>query len=160
MTNASLPVDPGAGDAATANPAQVAEQTDTGTVPPASPGAQPSTRLGRIALIMAIWVIVGSVLTSVLIGLFGTTVFVHGTVTDGSARGGFNAQPNQVIAGGQILLGTVFGTWALVQGIVATAKNKGRRYGIIAIVLAVVAPILSIIVWLSIALAAGDYVAV
>ncbi|MEI3866144.1 hypothetical protein V6S02_03480 [Microbacterium sp. CCNWLW134] len=160
MTDASLPVDPSAGDAATANPAQVAEKTDRGTAPTASLGAQPSTRLGRIALIMAIWVIVGSVLTSVLVGLFGTTVFVHGSVTDGGARGGFNAQPNQVISGGQILVGTVFGTWALVQGIVATAKNAGRRYGITAIVLAVVAPIVSIILWLSIALAAGHYVAV
>jgi hypothetical protein len=99
------------------------------------------------------------VIVSVLIGLFGTTVFMGGRVAGGSAGGGFYAQPNQAIAGCQILLGTVFGTWALVQGIVATATNKGRRYGIIAIVLAVAAPIVSVIVWLAIGLAAGHHVA-
>jgi hypothetical protein len=44
------------------------------------------------------------------------------------------------------LVGTVLGLWAIVQGIVATITARGRAYGIIALVLGVVAPIVSIIV--------------
>ena len=37
--------------------------------------------------------------------------------------------------------GTVLGTWALVQGIVAIVKDRGRGWGIAAVVLAVIGPI-------------------
>jgi hypothetical protein len=38
-------------------------------------------------------------------------------------------------------VGTVLGTWALVQGIVATVKNRGRGWGIAAIAVAVIGPV-------------------
>ncbi len=37
--------------------------------------------------------------------------------------------------------GTAVGIWALVQGIIATVKNRGRGWGIAAIVIAIIGPI-------------------
>jgi hypothetical protein len=37
--------------------------------------------------------------------------------------------------------GTILGIWALVQGIIAIAKNRGRGWGIAAVVIAVIGPI-------------------
>lgn len=44
------------------------------------------------------------------------------------------------------LAGTAVGIWAIVQGLIATITARGRAFGIIALVLAVVAPIVSFIV--------------
>lgn len=38
-------------------------------------------------------------------------------------------------------IGTVLGIWAIVQGIVAIARNRGRAPGVVAVVVAVLAPI-------------------
>jgi hypothetical protein len=38
--------------------------------------------------------------------------------------------------------GTVLGIWAIVQGIIAIAKNRGRGFGIAAVVIAVIGPLL------------------
>lgn len=49
-------------------------------------------------------------------------------------------------------LGTVLGLWALIQGIVALVSRRGRIAGIVAVVLAVVAPILfGVVTWVSLA---------
>lgn len=49
-------------------------------------------------------------------------------------------------------LGTVLGLWALVQGIVAIVSRRGRIAGVVAVVLAVVAPILfGVVTWVSLA---------
>jgi hypothetical protein len=45
------------------------------------------------------------------------------------------------------MIGTLFGVWAIVQGIVATATKRGRLWGILAIVLAVVAFVVAIAVY-------------
>jgi hypothetical protein len=45
----------------------------------------------------------------------------------------------------QFLLGTGIGLWALVQGIVAAATERGRAYGVTAIVVAAAAPVFSVI---------------
>ncbi len=95
-----------------------------------------------------------SLITSVLVGLFGTTEFeVH---TASSA--GFRSSPNQVVFGFQAFLGTVFGTWAVVQGIVAAAKNRGRNFGVVAIVVGASAPIVGVIVWTVLGIAFGHHV--
>ncbi|MET0672396.1 MAG: hypothetical protein ABWY37_02780, partial [Microbacterium pygmaeum] len=39
-------------------------------------------------------------------------------------------------------VGTVLGVWAIVQGIVAIAKNRGRGWGITAVVIAVAGPVI------------------
>lgn len=46
--------------------------------------------------------------------------------------------------------GTVLGTWALIQGIVAIVKRQGRGRGIAAVVIAVVAPaVFAFVAWIS-----------
>jgi uncharacterized membrane protein YidH (DUF202 family) len=47
----------------------------------------------------------------------------------------------------QLLVGTGLGVWAFVQGIIAARSNRGRGWGVVAIVLAVVTPVLSLIVY-------------
>lgn len=46
-----------------------------------------------------------------------------------------------------VVLGTVVGLWALVQGIFAVVMQRGRGFGITAIILAVAAPVLSLVVF-------------
>jgi hypothetical protein len=104
-----------------------------------------------------------SVLASLLIGLFGTTIYNYNDVITSSTGAttkqfGFHANPNQLAAGIQIALGTIFGIWALVQGIIATAQNRGRRFGIVAIVLAGAAPLVSLIIWGVVGGIAGHHV--
>ncbi|HEY2556152.1 MAG TPA: hypothetical protein VGI08_03520 [Diaminobutyricibacter sp.] len=127
------------------------------------PGAMPPeqsererTKLGRVAMIMAIVVFVVSLIISVLVGMFGTTVFEYHTATSA----GFRSSPNQIALGFQGFLGTIFGTWAVVQGIVAAAKNRGRTFGIVAIVVGASAPIVSVIVWTVLGTAFGHHVTV
>lgn len=122
--------------------------------PAPMPAAPKSPRLGRVAMIMAICVISVSVLASVLQGLFGTTLRTYST----GSSAGFNLNPDQGGFGIQMLLGSVFGIWALTQGIVAVAQNRGRRNGIVAIVLAGAAPIVSLIVWMALGFAFGHHV--
>ncbi|MFE4470991.1 hypothetical protein ACFRFH_19445 [Leifsonia sp. NPDC056824] len=122
--------------------------------PAPPPSAPKSPKLGRVAMIMAICVISLSVLASVLQGLFGTTLRTYST----GSSAGFNLHPDQGWFGIQMLLGSVFGIWALTQGIVAVAQNRGRRNGIVAIVLAGAAPIVSLIVWMALGFAFGHHV--
>lgn len=53
-----------------------------------------------------------------------------------------------VLLGG---IGTAFGIWAIIQGIIAAVKGKGRLAGIIAIVLAVLGPIAFGIIYVAVA---------
>ena len=89
--------------------------------PPQPPVAR-SPKLGRVAMVMAICVISASVLTSVLLGLFGTTIYEYRTGTSA----GFNMRPDQAWFTVQMLLGSIVGIWALTQGIVAAAQNRGQ----------------------------------
>jgi hypothetical protein len=52
-----------------------------------------------------------------------------------------------------VLLGTVLGVWALTQGIVAVATARGRAFGVVALVAAFLAPGVSLVVYLTTALA-------
>lgn len=122
--------------------------------PAAEPAAPKSPRLGRVAMIMAICVIGVSVLISVLQGVFATTLRTYST----GSSAGFHLNPDQGWFGIQMLLGSVFGIWALTQGIVAVAQNRGRRNGIVAIVLAGAAPIVSLVLWMALGFAFGHHV--
>lgn len=53
-----------------------------------------------------------------------------------------------VLLGG---IGTAFGIWAIIQGIIAAVKGRGRLAGIIAIVLAVLGPIAFGIIYVAVA---------
>jgi len=50
-----------------------------------------------------------------------------------------------------MLVGSVFGLWAIVQGIVAIVAKRGRLWGVLAIILAVVAAIVAGAVYLGVA---------
>lgn len=134
------------------------------TVPYTDPsGAEArSDRMGRYSMYLAIAVFVLSAGASILIGLYGTTVYhYHQTViTNGhsSASSGFNERPNQLAFVTQGALGTIFGITAIVMGIVAAAKKRGRRFGVIAIVVAALAPVISVILFAVIGLAVGQNV--
>jgi hypothetical protein len=53
-------------------------------------------------------------------------------------------------------IGTALGMWALIQGIVAIVSRRGRIAGIVAVVLAVIAPVVfGVAVWLSMAAGIG-----
>jgi ABC-type polysaccharide/polyol phosphate export permease len=126
-----------------------------GSVAPAPPISEPvptrSDTRGRTALVLAITVIVLSVLASVAIGLFATTIYHYREViTSGghsTTQVGFRVNAAPVAGGLQVLFGSILGLTALIMGIVATVQNRGRRYGIIAMIVAVAAPILSAIVF-------------
>jgi hypothetical protein len=105
--------------------------------------APKSSQLGKVAMTAGIAVLAACLAASVLVGLFETTVYNDSTAN----YSGFRMQPNEVMAGLQILFGTGIGIWALVLGIVATAKNRGRRFGVFAIVTAGAAPGLSLLIF-------------
>jgi hypothetical protein len=46
-----------------------------------------------------------------------------------------------------VMVGTLVGLWVITQGIVATATNRGRAFGIVAIALGVVTPGISLVLF-------------
>lgn len=148
-------------------PAQDWPTPTAGVYPAAEHSAQPQQNwpqalrpraLGVVAMIAGIAVFVLSPIASVFIGIAAGPV---ATATENSfSFSADTASPNPAIAilGVSVLLhiglGSVIGVWSIVQGIIAVATKRGRAYGVVAIVLAAVAPILSFIVY-TIAIAAS-----
>jgi hypothetical protein len=120
----------------------------TPTIVPFSwePDASPS-RLGLVALVVALVLVVLSSIASVATG----TMIGPFLPDDGSADGSAVAENIEAAGAGSLVItalahvgiGAVLGLWALVQGIVAVATRRGRGYGVAAIVIAIVAPIVS-----------------
>ena len=115
-----------------------------GAPPPAR-----TNRLGLIAMIAAITVFVVSIALAIILG---SAAGPYSNRTSGGFNFHFNVgDPNPTINALAIamllhvFLGTGIGLWALIQGIVATATKRGRRFGIVAIVFAGLAPGLSIV---------------
>jgi len=126
-------------------------QQDGGVGYGATPTPVRTPRLGLVAMIAAIAVFVVSL---ILAGTLGFAAGPYSTRNPGGFNFHFNVgDPNPTVnalAIGMLLhvfLGTGIGLWALIQGIVATASNRGRRFGIVAIVFAGLAPGLSLIVF-------------
>ena len=107
------------------------------------PARSPLSSQGRRAMIVAICVFALSVVASLFIGVYGSTVSRYSSGTSVA----FNIQADPVMSGIQFVLGSIFGIWAFVQGIGAAAKNLGRRFGIAAIVISATAPFVSLIVF-------------
>jgi len=110
-----------------------------------------TTRLGLVAMIAAIGVFAVSL---ILAGTLGAAAGPYSIRNAGGFNFRFNVgDPDPTINALAIamllhaFLGTGVGLWALIQGIVATAMNRGRRFGIIAIVFAGLAPGLSLVVF-------------
>lgn len=111
---------------------------------------QPKATLGIVAFVVGLVVILLSPIASVIVGQ-AVGGFEHpGEGFSASFAAGENS--HNLGAGllifAQIGLGTLLGVWALVQGIVAARMRRGRGWGIVAIVLAGAAPILSFVVYL------------
>jgi len=131
-------------------------------VPPAAPlppygtsqVGRRSPRLGQVAAIIGIAVFVFSITVSVLIGIAAAP---HVQVGPGGFNANFSANdPDPAVRAlafgsfAHIALGGLFGTWAIVQGIVAIATNRGRGFGVLALILGIVTPGISLGVYLGV----------
>ena len=148
--------------------APVYAQPEPGYVQPAPYGeqqwARPALRpprsktVGRVAMIAAICVFVLSLIAAALIGLASGPFAVRNGSgfylnTSNSSDPAFLAANIATLL--HVALGTLVGIWALVQGIVAVATDRGRSVGVIAIVLAALAPVLSLVIYVLCVLASA-----
>jgi hypothetical protein len=85
-------------------------------------------------------VLIAGLAASILIALFATTY----SATDQS---GFPQRPDTVAATLHFLGGSVLGIIAIVLGLRAAILNRGRKLGIVAVLLAGAAPFMSMITW-------------
>jgi hypothetical protein len=128
----------------------VPEQRPVPQAPP--PISHRSHNLGAIAAIVGLVVFVAAPVVMAFIGVGFAPTFSE------LSKSGAALDPNSLTAAEMsqvsgwsygflavLLAGTVLGLWALVQGIVAISRNRGRGFGILAIVFAVLAPFASII---------------
>ncbi|MDI6944100.1 hypothetical protein QMO46_11405 [Microbacterium barkeri] len=126
-----------------------------------APVPAPSAALGRVALLLALVALVGGTL---VIGVCCFLVGVQAGRTDFAAATEFDwsllTPVRDAVLTGEITawVATSLGVWALIQGIVAIARRRGRGAGIAAVVIAAVAPVIvatSAAIGFSIGLAAG-----
>ncbi len=111
----------------------------------AAPSEAPRTapgdpKLGRTALTFAIIVLIAGLAASVLIALFATTYSPDDT-------SGFAQRPDLLPATMHFLGGSILGIIAIVLGLRAAYLNRGRKLGVVAVLLAGAAPFLSMILW-------------
>ncbi|MGC0370341.1 hypothetical protein [Microbacterium sp. SLBN-111] len=124
------------------------------SAPPAAygapaPGARPkgSSRLGLIAFVAALLgIIIGSILATIG-GMQTGSLTQYADYTTGTGTLDYDSVPPSAqqmgIAAGLLTIAAflvwgAFALWGFIQGIVATVKNRGRGWGIAAIVLAVI----------------------
>ncbi|MFJ3032973.1 tripartite tricarboxylate transporter TctB family protein [Curtobacterium pusillum] len=117
--------------------------------------------VGVVALIVALVALALAVVAGIVFGsAFGGSSAIRDSLLDGSAATESGQQdlqqqlmndPSLVTSSGgagiAILAGTVLGLWAIVQGIIAIVTKRGRAFGVIALIVAVVAPIVLYIVF-------------
>lgn len=119
---------------------------------PGSPG------VGRVAFIAGVALFVVSLAASLILGLVGAPFAICEPQLQFSFH---SSDPNPTIAALGIagvlhlVLGTAVGMWVVVQSIVAMAANRGRRLGARGLILALVTPVLSIALYLSIMINGG-----
>jgi hypothetical protein len=112
----------------------------------AAPRARRGARLGIVAFLLALVAAVGAtVLGSIAaygIGI-GTGRSIALQPMDVDFDWSILTPVRDWVLLGEIAFwaGTVVGTWALVQGIVAIVKDRGRGWGVAAVILAVIGPI-------------------
>jgi hypothetical protein len=119
----------------------------------AAPSEAPRTapgdpKLGRTALTFAVIVLIAGLAASLLIGLFATTYAADDT-------SGFPQRPDALAATLHFLGGSILGIIAIVLGLRAAILNRGRKLGIVAVLLAGAAPFASMILWAIVTTAAA-----
>lgn len=117
---------------------------------PTAPQVRKTTRLGVVALWVAVIAAVGSIAVSAVNGVRLVDVQVDGL--DGVTEEQQSSLATQFgLMGTQILWG-LLGLWGLIQGIVAAVTDRGRRSGVAAIVIAVLFPVVSFAVFVGLAM--------
>lgn len=123
--------------------------------PAPAPSEAPQTRtLGMIALIIALIAAVGTSFVGAYAALeIGRNALTPETLMSANTANvlSFLSPVREYVLWLEISFwaGTALGIWALVQGIVATVKRRGRGMGIGAIILAALGPVIySMIVWI------------
>ncbi|GAA1726995.1 hypothetical protein [Microbacterium paludicola] len=113
----------------------------------APPAPKPSSGLGMVALILSLVATIGgSILLAVALSAIGNGLGARfETITPGSGMEVLTPVRDWVLVA-EIAAwgGTALGIWALVQGIVAVAKRRGRGPGIAAIVIAALGPFIAV----------------
>ncbi len=119
------------------------------------PASGPDHRktLGAIALIASLVALVGGMIITGFVAI-GMSSYM-GPALDGSLDTFTAAEESDMVAisNGMIsvfLFGSGLGIWAIIQGIVAIVRRRGRAFGIGAIVVAAVAPVFCVIVFYSV----------
>ena len=125
-----------------------------------APPALPKT-LGVVAFIAALVVLVFALVLSVVAGL-AFAPLAGQMITDGGTidQSAISADDPGVAAFGVLSMaffvgGTLLGLWALVQGLIATLKKRGRAFGITAMALAVATPVISFVVFYGVTFASA-----
>ncbi|MDN4641501.1 hypothetical protein QCD70_14695 [Agreia sp. PsM10] len=148
-----------------AAPAQQSPFAASSHVPSAAvfhnaPPALPKT-LGVVAFIAALVVLVFALVLSVVAGL-AFAPLAGQMITDGGTidQSAVSADDPGVAAFGVLSMayfvgGTLLGLWALVQGLIATIKKRGRGFGIVAMALAVATPVISFVVFYGVTFASA-----
>jgi hypothetical protein len=111
----------------------------------------PSTRLGTVALVLAVVGAVGSCASSVFAGLNLGPLEVRSNT-------GLTDEEQVLLLAVFIVMGSQLvwvgvALWGAIQGIVATVQHRGRRSGIAAVVVGFAAPLVSFVLWLVLVLA-------
>ena len=112
-----------------------------------------SKRLGVVAFVVSIVLLAFGLALSIVAGfafgpLASKMITSSGTIdqtaisSDDPGVAGFGMLAVAFFAGG-----TLLGLWALVQGIIATVKKRGRAFGIVAMCLAVATPVICFVVF-------------
>jgi len=114
-----------------------------------------------VAFVLALVAVVLAVVAGTVFGsAFGANSAIRDAILNGSAatQSGQEDLQRQLMndptiltssggAGIAILIGTVLGLWALVQGIIAIVTKRGRAFGVVAVILAVLGPVVLYIVF-------------
>lgn len=117
--------------------------------------------VGVVAFVLALVAVVLAVVAGTVFGsAFGANSAIRDAILNGSAatQSGQEDLQRQLMndptiltssggAGIAILIGTVLGLWALVQGIIAIVTKRGRAFGVVAVILAVLGPVVLYIVF-------------
>lgn len=117
--------------------------------------------VGVVAFVVALLALALAVVAGIVFGTaFGGSSAIRDSILNGTAatESGQRDLQEQVMndptiltssAGGGIaaIIGTVLGLWAIVQGVIAIIAKRGRAFGVIALIVAVIAPIALYIVF-------------
>ncbi|WP_022904468.1 DUF308 domain-containing protein [Curtobacterium sp. B8] len=122
--------------------------------------ARKKKTVGVVAFIVALLALALAVIAGAVLGnAFGSDSGLRDTLLNGSGatQSGQQQLERQMMdnpallasgggAGVAAIVGTLLGIWAIIQGIIAIVTKRGRAFGVVALIIAVVSPIVLYIV--------------